>query len=147
MRQLCRRNDVPTSSLLSLLLLLAACCAAVTQAAVVSGSEDEAEAIAPEAEAHWDGQAKKVMDAIAEAHHAELEKLEGGFEGADDEARETRRVLRRNVAVQLYRLVTVHPLGDGKRRIRQAFEASKLRRVFFWVCNFLTFSFCLLRPK
>eukprot|EP01060_Flectonema_neradi_P018060 TRINITY_DN2486_c1_g4_i1.p1 TRINITY_DN2486_c1_g4~~TRINITY_DN2486_c1_g4_i1.p1 ORF type:complete len:125 (+),score=15.40 TRINITY_DN2486_c1_g4_i1:29-403(+) len=85
---------------------------------------------ASEDEKIWEEKSLAVLNHLAEDHIAHMERQEHEKERTDDEAVLAR--LRHNLAVHVSRLVIVHPLGDGKKRIRKAFEKSKLRQVFFW---------------
>ena len=86
-----------------------------------------------EEEKEWEDKSLAVLNHLAEKHITELEQNENSKARSDDEAILTR--LKHNMAVHVSRLVIVHPLGDGKKRIRKAFEKSKLRQLFFWVCH------------
>eukprot|EP01061_Rhynchopus_euleeides_P037697 TRINITY_DN644_c5_g1_i1.p1 TRINITY_DN644_c5_g1~~TRINITY_DN644_c5_g1_i1.p1 ORF type:complete len:141 (+),score=48.90 TRINITY_DN644_c5_g1_i1:38-424(+) len=109
--------------------MLACVCLALLCAA--TGARGDGAVHTAEEEQHWDSQTKAVLHKIAESHAQELQSLEGGdmSDGAEAELRDR---LKRNIAVQLYRLVIAHPLGSGKMRVRSAFEASPLKKFFFW---------------
>ena len=104
--------------------------------AVLSSSyaePDDEEVFSHEEESLWDKRTSDVLEKIAETHKGELQHLERG-DMTDEAASETRDRLKRNIAVMLYRLISVHPLGEGKKRVRTVFEKSPLKKFFFWVC-------------